>query len=122
MSDADDRFAIIAVLDRYAEVLDTRDWPGLADVFTDDVDMDFGVWHADLYRLSHPEEVFELGLDSALTDAIVMIEWPDRLGMALPEAVSITLSMKDAGRNCVIASASDRWKSVIDQILDATHA
>ena len=36
MSDTDDRFAIIAVLDRYAEVLDTRDWPGLADVFTDD--------------------------------------------------------------------------------------
>ena len=29
MSDADDRFEIIAVLDRYAECLDTRDWPGL---------------------------------------------------------------------------------------------
>lgn len=46
MSDADDRFAIIAVLDRYAECVDTRDWPGLADVFTDDVDFDFGVWQA----------------------------------------------------------------------------
>ena len=35
MSDAaDDRFAIIATLDRYAECLDRRDWPGLADVFT----------------------------------------------------------------------------------------
>ena len=45
MSAADDRFEIIAVLDRYAEVLDTRDWPGLAEVFTADVDMDFGAWH-----------------------------------------------------------------------------
>lgn len=44
MSDADDRFEIIAVLDRYAECLDTRDWPGLADVFSEDVEMDFGVW------------------------------------------------------------------------------
>ncbi len=46
VSDADDRFAIIAVLDRYAEALDTRDWPGLAEVFTPDVDMDFGTLHA----------------------------------------------------------------------------
>jgi hypothetical protein len=46
MSAADDRFAIIAALDRYAECLDTRDWPGLSDVFTQDVDMDFAVWHA----------------------------------------------------------------------------
>ena len=46
MSQADDRFEIIAALDRYAECLDTRDWSGLSDVFTEDVDMDFTVWHA----------------------------------------------------------------------------
>lgn len=46
MSEADDRFAIIAALDRYAECLDTRDWAGLSDVFADDIDLDFGLWHA----------------------------------------------------------------------------
>ncbi len=46
MGDADDRFSIIAVLDRYAECLDQRDWDGLADVFTDDVEMDFTAWRA----------------------------------------------------------------------------
>ena len=46
MTAADDRFAIIAALDRYAECLDTRDWPGLAEVFTDEVEMDFGLWGA----------------------------------------------------------------------------
>jgi 3-phenylpropionate/cinnamic acid dioxygenase small subunit len=46
MTAADDRFEIIATLDRYAECLDTRDWAGLADVFTEDVEMDFTVWHA----------------------------------------------------------------------------
>jgi len=45
MSDADDRFAIIAVLDGYSECLDTRAWDRLSEVFTDDVDMDFGAWH-----------------------------------------------------------------------------
>ena len=44
MSAADDRFEIIATLDRYSECLDTRNWRGLSDVFTDDVDMDFGAW------------------------------------------------------------------------------
>jgi hypothetical protein len=44
MSDADDRFAIIATLDAYSECLDTRDWDRLSEVFTDDVDMDFGAW------------------------------------------------------------------------------
>ena len=47
LSDADDRFAIIACLDRYAECLDTRNWEGLADVFTRDVVFDFGVWQAE---------------------------------------------------------------------------
>ena len=46
MSSADDRFAIIAALDRYAECLDNRDWNGLADVFSQDVEIDFGVWRA----------------------------------------------------------------------------
>ena len=45
MSEADDRFAIIATLDRYAECLDERDWPGLADVFTEDVEIDWVEWN-----------------------------------------------------------------------------
>ena len=44
MSAADDRFAIIAVLDRYSECLDTRDWERLDQVFTEDVEMDFEAW------------------------------------------------------------------------------
>lgn len=44
MSAADDRFAIIAVLDRYSECLDTRDWDRLDQVFTEDVEMDFEAW------------------------------------------------------------------------------
>ncbi len=43
------------------------------------------IWHADLYRLTHPDEVLELGLDDAFATAICLIEWPDRLGRALPE-------------------------------------
>ena len=46
MSQADDRFAIIRVLDRYAEILDARDWDALSEVFTPNVEMDFVSWRA----------------------------------------------------------------------------
>ena len=39
------------------------------------------IWHADLYRLTSPEDVFELGLEDAFDQAVCLVEWPDRLGM-----------------------------------------
>jgi tRNA threonylcarbamoyladenosine biosynthesis protein TsaE len=44
------------------------------------------IWHFDLYRLTRPEEAWELGLEEAFSDAISLIEWPERLGSLLPEA------------------------------------
>jgi len=49
------------------------------------------IWHADLYRLSGPDDIIELGLDEAMTSAICLIEWPDRLGDLTPEtALNLT--------------------------------
>src|SRR5262252_5242144 len=44
----------------------------------------FRVVQADLYRVASPDELAELGLDEA-ADSVVMMEWPDRAGAALPE-------------------------------------
>jgi len=43
------------------------------------------VWHFDLYRLEHADEMPELGWDEALTSAVSLIEWPERLGAYMPE-------------------------------------
>jgi tRNA threonylcarbamoyladenosine biosynthesis protein TsaE len=57
------------------------------------------IWHADLYRLTHPDEVLELGLDDAFATAICLIEWPDRLGPHLPQnALHLHLSAEGQGR------------------------
>lgn len=49
------------------------------------------LWHADLYRLTDPTEVIELGLEEAFETAICLVEWPDRLGELAPEtALSLT--------------------------------
>ncbi len=42
------------------------------------------VWHFDLYRIGHPDEVIELGYDEARADGIVLLEWAERLGAELP--------------------------------------
>lgn len=50
------------------------------------------IWHADLYRLSSPDELIELGLDTAFEQAFCLIEWPDRLGDLAPKnALHISL-------------------------------
>ena len=42
------------------------------------------VAHADLYRLSGPAELAELGFDDIPEDAVVLMEWPDRAAGFLP--------------------------------------
>lgn len=54
------------------------------------------LWHADLYRLSGPEEVLELGLLAAMEEAICLVEWPDRLGPLAPEA-ALRVELAHAG-------------------------
>ena len=43
------------------------------------------LWHADLYRLTHPDEIEELGLTQAFDEAVCLVEWPDRLGELTPD-------------------------------------
>lgn len=38
------------------------------------------LWHFDLYRLKSAEEIFEIGWEEALGGAIMIVEWPERLG------------------------------------------
>lgn len=68
---------------------------------------DVEIWHADLYRLSHPDEVLELGLDEAFATAICLIEWPDRLGGLAPKtALSLELAQDGEGRTARLSCAA----------------
>lgn len=56
------------------------------------------VWHFDLYRLSSPDEVYELGIEEALAEGITLVEWPQRLGgaFALPSRLDLRLEFAAA--------------------------
>jgi tRNA threonylcarbamoyladenosine biosynthesis protein TsaE len=78
---------------------------------------DVEIWHADLYRISHPDDALELGLEAAFETAICLVEWPDRLGgLAPPHALSLTLSLAGEGRS---ATFSGGRTGLLDQIKQA---
>ena len=56
------------------------------------------VAHFDLYRLSSPDEAYEIGLDEALDEGAVVIEWPERLEGGLPrDRLDIVIALSDMG-------------------------
>ncbi|QQG36271.1 MAG: tRNA (adenosine(37)-N6)-threonylcarbamoyltransferase complex ATPase subunit type 1 TsaE [Micavibrio aeruginosavorus] len=56
------------------------------------------LWHFDLYRLQAPEEIYELGWEDAMAEAIILIEWPQRIQSLLPpERLDIHLSETSGG-------------------------
>jgi tRNA threonylcarbamoyladenosine biosynthesis protein TsaE len=58
------------------------------------------IWHLDLYRLTSPEDAHELAIEDAFSDAISLIEWPDRLGNLLPaNRLDVHIGDTQAGQN-----------------------
>jgi tRNA threonylcarbamoyladenosine biosynthesis protein TsaE len=79
-------------------LVQTYDAPGLT------------IWHVDLYRLSGPDAVAELGLDAAFDQALCLIEWPDRLGALAPPG-ALTLAFDGADPRSVTLSGPADWQS-----------
>lgn len=80
---------------------------------------DSEIWHADLYRLSSPDEVVELGLTEAFEEAICLVEWPDRLAELAPEtALRLTFSLtENEGERVLSLTSSDaRWSSLLESL------
>ncbi|MER5170763.1 tRNA (adenosine(37)-N6)-threonylcarbamoyltransferase complex ATPase subunit type 1 TsaE [Thioclava sp. GXIMD2076] len=78
------------------------------------------IWHSDLYRLSHPDDVLELGLEEAFHDAICLVEWPDRLGDLVPHAalhLAFSLTEDGAARQ-VVFSGDETWARRLPDMLE----
>jgi len=59
------------------------------------------VFHLDLYRLGDPEELEYLGLRDLLgADSLLLVEWPERAGQALPPAdLEVEIAYAGTGRD-----------------------
>lgn len=68
----------------------------------------FPLAHFDLYRLSDPDEAYEIGLDEALDGGVALIEWPQRLEGRLPATrLDIDIALDGDARRAVITRHGD---------------
>ena len=58
------------------------------------------LYHIDLYRISHPQEVEDLGMEEILNgEGIYVIEWAEKASEFLPESVvRVEILIEDKGR------------------------
>jgi tRNA threonylcarbamoyladenosine biosynthesis protein TsaE len=78
----------------------------------DPPDVRLPLWHVDLYRTETPSEIEQLGLDDALADAALLIEWPERLGDRLwPEALALALEIVGPDARSLTAKVPAAWES-----------
>ncbi|QDK32191.1 tRNA (adenosine(37)-N6)-threonylcarbamoyltransferase complex ATPase subunit type 1 TsaE [Sphingomonas sp. IC081] len=72
--------------------------------------------HADFYRLAHPSEADEIGLDDYRQGAALIAEWPDHAGGFThePGCLSITLEVAEEGRIAIVEAGAD-WVGRIPQ-------
>ena len=76
------------------------------------------VYHFDLYRLGGAAELGELGIDEALGQGAVLVEWPEN-GLPvklLEDALRISISADGAQMRKVRLCGPERWRPVITKV------
>ncbi len=74
------------------------------------------VLHVDLYRIDEPDEIEELGLDEALSDSLLIVEWPERAPGMWAEALALTLTIEADGTRALTAGVPEAWRARWQQI------
>jgi len=74
------------------------------------------IWHADLYRLTDVDELYELGLEAAFEEAVCLVEWPERLGDQAPrDAIWVRFEISGENtRRLHLEWTDSKWNTVAD--------
>ncbi|MGH6891633.1 MAG: tRNA (adenosine(37)-N6)-threonylcarbamoyltransferase complex ATPase subunit type 1 TsaE [Dongiaceae bacterium] len=77
------------------------------------------LWHFDLYRLDRPEQVYELGIEEALAEAVSLIEWPELAAGLLPKESLLTLELRIATGQArrVLIEGGSAWRDRLPGLL-----
>lgn len=74
------------------------------------------VLHVDLYRIADVTEMEELGLDEALSDSVLIVEWPERAPDHWPDSLALSLEILADGTRGLTARVPAAWKARWQQI------
>ena len=73
------------------------------------------VFHYDLYRIENPRELAELGIDDAIEDGAVLVEWPERgfPQRLAADALTVMLTQQSASTREAHIAGPARWEGLI---------
>lgn len=72
----------------------------------------FPIWHFDMYRLRHSDEVFELGYEEALSEGVSLIEWPEKMQEFLPkDRLDVIIKTVDVNKRVIEFIPHGEWKN-----------
>jgi tRNA threonylcarbamoyladenosine biosynthesis protein TsaE len=73
------------------------------------------VFHYDLYRIETPRELAELGIDDAMEDGAVVVEWPERgfPQRLAADALTVILTQGIEGAREAHIAGPKRWEQII---------
>ena len=82
------------------------------------------IFHFDLYRLDSAHDALELGIEDALADGMVLIEWPERLGPLVPgRTLHMTFTQgANAGARQLEMDVPEDWRERIGGRLEHWRA
>lgn len=77
------------------------------------------LFHADLYRLDDPEQVYDLALDELILDGAVAVEWPERADRLVPEEhLLIEFAIESAeSRTLGLSAEGDRAQALLSELV-----
>jgi len=80
-------------------------------------------YHADLYRLSGPEDLEETGFLELPGEGAAAVEWPERAGAMLPaDRLDITIEYEEeGGRSLVFAAHGIGYDRIMEDICRTTR-
>jgi tRNA threonylcarbamoyladenosine biosynthesis protein TsaE len=76
---------------------------------------DYHIWHYDLYRIKHREELHEIGIEESLTNGITIIEWPDLVESIMHKNKIIIYLKNDQKTDSRIATVELYGRFVIEE-------
>ncbi len=81
------------------------------------------VWHCDLYRLGDPQELDELGLEEAISDAVMLIEWPEKLGARVQDdRLDLRLDITPEDTRRAQLTPHGRWGDRLARLIAAARS
>ena len=79
------------------------------------------ITHADLYRIDHPDELTELGLEEAGDLGVLLVEWPFRAGEGYFPPSALLIRIEDLGgerRRLHLTSPDEGWRHRLAKLIN----